>query len=347
MADPIPALFKLSLDALIEHVKNKKLKFSPDQLPPTIHNMIWNDSTVLDLIIHTCHPETRIWFSTRVIHIPPVLSVEFRGNGIVNDCQLKIRFENRPTVTWTLAKFDWTELPRPKFIIRTGNQYVSTQMDLNNADFTSTLPNYDRSRLEVINWICKVFRCEISELVLHYGVDDRLLKWDKLKLATSLTIGGSNKPDTFKELIMERHKNNLRTTLETINIETPLQKELMSFIDFTTAWINFRDLKVDQLIEEFRLLSQREHCIAAVRTMDLSNEDFELFKAGMGFSDRSTTSMINRRQTNSRVLLVSELKDGKLTNFRFLEKEPGVYYAIIMNVNQNARTHSWYHSWYT
>ncbi|CAL2042947.1 unnamed protein product [Caenorhabditis brenneri] len=329
---PIPALFELSLDALIEHVKNKKLKISPDEIPPTIHNILWGNSTALELIINTCHPETRIWFSTRVIHIPPAISVEFRGNGIINDCQVKIRFENRPTVTWTLAKFDWTELPRPKFIIRTGNQYVSTQMDLNNADFTSTLTNYDRSRLE---------------LVLHYGVDDRLLKWDKLKLATSLTIGGSNKPDTFKELIMERHKNNLRTTLETINIETPLQKELMPFIDFTTAWINFRDLKVDQLIEEFRLLSQREHCITAVRTMDLSNEDFELFKAGMGFSDRSTTSMINRRRTNSRVLLVSELKDGKLTNFRFLEKEPGVYYAIIMNVDQNSRTHSWYHSWYT
>ncbi|CAL2042946.1 unnamed protein product [Caenorhabditis brenneri] len=333
MADPIPALFKLSLDALIEHVKNKKLKFSPDEIPPTIHNMLWNDSTVLNLIINTCHPETRNWFSTRVIQIPPVITVGFCQNIVGKHCQVKIRFENRATVTWTLASLHWPQYPSPKFIIRTGNQYISTRTDFRSRNFTSLLSNYNRSRFEVVNWICKVFRCEISELILDYCVDEQVLKWPKLKTVSTLKIKEYKNLEVLKELIVERHKNGLRTKFDEVKISTPAQKEFLPFIDFTRAGINFSNLRIDQLIEEFRVLSQRKHCLAVARTRNLSNEDFEFFKAQLGFSDRSTTSMVVHEETNTRLRVVSELKDGKLTKFRFLEKEPGVYWAIGMNVD--------------
>ncbi|CAL2052033.1 unnamed protein product [Caenorhabditis brenneri] len=83
--NPVPTLFELSLAALIAHVKNKKLKISPDEILLCIHNTLWETSTVLDLIINTCHPETRIWFSTHVIQ-PPVITVEFRRNRVGNAC---------------------------------------------------------------------------------------------------------------------------------------------------------------------------------------------------------------------------------------------------------------------
>ncbi|EGT41788.1 hypothetical protein CAEBREN_23821 [Caenorhabditis brenneri] len=50
--NPVPTLFELSLAALIAHVKNKKLKISPDEIPLCIHNTLWETSTVLDLRSH-------------------------------------------------------------------------------------------------------------------------------------------------------------------------------------------------------------------------------------------------------------------------------------------------------
>ncbi|CAL2042948.1 unnamed protein product [Caenorhabditis brenneri] len=329
---PIPALFQLSLAAVVEHVKNKKLQISPDHIPLDIHNMLWNDSSVLDLIINTCHPETRVWFSTRVIQ-PPVITVEFRRNRVGDACLVKIRFENRPTVIWTLASLDWPESPRPKFIIRTGNQYCSSQMDNNNTRFTSRLLHYDRSRFEVINWICKAFRCEIRELFLWHSVDDEFLKWPKLKTARTLRIFEFKKLEVFKELIMERHKNNLRTKFDKVIVTTPPEKKLIQFFDFRSARFNFGDLKINKLIEEYRVLCQRARCVVLARTMDLSIEDIELFKAQLGFSNRATTSMTTNMRMNKKLLVISELKDGKMFKFRFVEKEPGIHNAIIMTVH--------------
>ncbi|CAL2048435.1 unnamed protein product [Caenorhabditis brenneri] len=86
-------------------------------------------------------------------------------------------------------------------------------MDNNNTRFTSRLTHYDRSRFEVINWICKSFRCEIRELSLGYSVDEQFLK----------------------ELIMERHKNGLRTKFDKVIVTTPVEQELLPFIDFQSA----------------------------------------------------------------------------------------------------------------
>ncbi|EGT30900.1 hypothetical protein CAEBREN_26035 [Caenorhabditis brenneri] len=272
MAEPdsIPALFKLSLTALIEHVKNKRLKISPDQIPPSIHSLLWENSTALEL------------------------------------------------------------------------------MNENNADFiTSQLPHYKRSCLEVINWICKAFRCEISELDLGY--ENIKLSWPRLKFANSLKIRLFGKLEDLEQLIMERKKNNLRTTLDAIWIVTPLQIELLPFIDFSTAWIRFSNLKIDELIEQFRDLSTRAPCSVMAWTTNLSTEDFERFKAQLEFDNRSTTSALNRSRIKYKLGSVPGyqfayiyndppnekfycFRDDKITLFRFMFSEPGVYNGIIMNV---------------
>lgn len=333
--DPIPSLFTLSLTALIDHVKNKKVKVSPDQIPINIHQYLWNKSTVLDLIINTCHPETRHWFATRVIK-PPVLTVDFQGHRFHGNCLINISFENRETISWDLVPPNWPELHSPKFIIRTGNQYLSTQMNNDDEVFTSRLNHYNRSRFEVMNWICKAFRCEISELVLSYGVDDQLLKWPKLKIASTLNIHESRKLEDLKKLIMERQRNNLRTTIDAVHITTLVGKKLLAFIDFKTVYFNFVNLKIDQLIEEFRELSQLTQCIVVARTTDLSTEDVELFRAQLGFSNPSTTVDYERTIMRGNVLVVSELKDANLTKFRFIEKKTGIYIVIMMTVVSNS-----------
>ncbi|EGT36941.1 hypothetical protein CAEBREN_19792 [Caenorhabditis brenneri] len=137
-------------------------------------------------------------------------------------------------------------------------------MDNNNTRFTSRLTHYDRSRFEVINWICKSFRCEIRELSLGYSVDEQFLK----------------------ELIMERHKNNLRTKFDKVIVTTPVEKELIPFIDFQSARLNgsmgntsiviFSDSSIELKKKRLEIQRNKYHAMTPEQTKEYNAKRTEL-----------------------------------------------------------------------
>lgn len=87
-----------------------------------------------------------------------------------------------------------------------------------------------------------------------------------------------------------------------MNIEKPYQKQFLPFIDFNIARLNFTHMKIHQLIEEFKSLSQRASGAVHARTKKLSDEDFEFFKAQLGF----TPSGLNIRLPESKLSVIPE-----------------------------------------
>ncbi|CAL2042950.1 unnamed protein product [Caenorhabditis brenneri] len=342
---PIPALFKLSLTALIEHVQNKKLKISPDRISPNIHNILWETSTVLDLVTNTCHPLTRDWYSNHVIR-PPVISVKF---PLIGGCKVLIDLENRERLEWDLISTELISIRHgPVVTIRTGNQHLSTVIHRPETEFISSLHHYDRSKFEVINWICKAFRCEINELEVGDGSEVNL-KWPKFFLADTLKIQGAyDCQNVLVELVRRRQKRNLRTTLEYFEFQNPIPKQLLRSIDFKDAFLNLANLNVEALIEMFQDLSQRPCDSIKAKIVDLTTEDLETIRDRLELDNFLDLPLRSRRRRilgvfsttfdgfspfadNSSETLFS-LRGEKMIEFKFIETKPGIYNRIAMIV---------------
>lgn len=281
--DPVPTLFLLTLSSLIEHVKNRKVKnFTSDQIPNPIHKMLWNESSALDLITNTCHPETRDWFSNRIIK-PPIMSVKFTESplGLLDACKISIHFENRRPIEWQLKSTEWTDRRTgPVVVIRTGNQHLSTVIHNPERTIISSVPHYDRSKFEVVNWLCKVFRCGIHELEVNDDDDQAMVNWPMLRQANSLRM---RKVDTYQdrmvELITVRQEKNLRTIIDTIDFPRPLGPETLRFVEFKEAHVNLSKLLISQLAEVFKEISIRTVCCYVdAKTKNFTDDHLPIFQ---------------------------------------------------------------------
>ncbi|EGT30986.1 hypothetical protein CAEBREN_15997 [Caenorhabditis brenneri] len=295
MADPdsIPTLFMLTMTALIQHVKDRKIKkFTPDQIPIPVNQLLWNESSALDLITNTCHPETRDWFSNRVIQ-PPMINVNFteRMFGMSHGLRISIQFQGRRPMDWDLKGPERVDTRTgPEVIIRTGNQHLSTILYNPERNIISSINNYARAKFEVINWICKVFRCEIQELEVYHVNEEFMNDWPKLKTATSLRIRTADKDQSrVVSLITSRHLRSLKTKIDNIEFPNPIRREILKYIDFKRAHVNLCSLKISELGEVLSEISIRtDCCYVNAKTMNFTDDHLELFKLQLDLTEDET-----------------------------------------------------------
>ncbi|EGT31018.1 hypothetical protein CAEBREN_18924 [Caenorhabditis brenneri] len=299
--------------------------------------MLWENSTSLELVTNTCHPLTREWFSNHVIH-PPFMSVEFPRCG---GCTIFFNFEKRERREFTQEDL-WGRGDAPVVDFQIGDQWMCEVIHQAKRNIEFDLNVHDHTKFEAINWLCNAFRCEISEVEMGRDYDESVMKWPQLILVNTLkTCQAYCYPDRLVELVEKRQEKNLRTTLESFDFQKPVRTRFFQSIDFDSATVNFSNLKLDELIEVLRDLSQRCRRMH-VKTKQLSTQDLETIKTGLNLDDfLNVEAAIQNRIRNvpqeyyARIKTLVSLQDDTVIVFDFWEKKRGIYNYFHMAILQN------------
>ncbi|EGT41132.1 hypothetical protein CAEBREN_05035 [Caenorhabditis brenneri] len=322
------SLFDQARAALVKAAENGNLRLNSEQqnIPPGIRELIWEKSTIKDIMQIASNPGFSDWFS------------DISDNQV----QIRIRISRDQYGVWNsciriAGKGGWISL----ISVDNPPEYMIDEFMHRIVNQTSSLRNRPwspQSTFKFIEWLVELYQSPVLDIYIDGGgmVFENFVSWSTLLDAQTVSFVYCHNMDVLRKVLEGRRDRKLNTFIRCTHFEEPILLDLQLFKNVLLYDCSF-DLKNTDFKSFVDFAAGLNYCDGVkVETPEFGDREFKVLERRLKLVGNGTKSHTNRGPRLDIMPLPG--KSGHQTfhsyflTFRFLINDSGVYTNMEMDL---------------
>lgn len=330
-------LKKLALEAFAKDI-SERLVIDVSKVPKEFGRGLWQHLSKCAIIRTALNSDAVDWFSQNVIEQPTNMDFSFTDIYLAH---VSLHFNRRESVfDWIFEERDDEDKDSPfdMFDIKIGEHVLPTRIDSSGREgvqqMISKIASDLKIRIDVIDWLRKFFKCNIS--VFQLDTSECCQYWDLSKESGKVSLYECMDVDFVKRVVPERRQKGWYTRIYMLRIDEPtsISLEQIKQAGIKIVHLNLTGSTFDTIVSFHQGMISENHSIST-KVSDWTVEQLKKFKDALGFTDYSeelerTHVWKNGFMENSERRMCKMIEGGHALVVLVNEKdlEPGVYDRI-------------------